>query len=701
MALKSLTLKDVYRSDEDDLINELYIPCLSEAISYDRAVGFFSSESLALAAKGISKLIKNDGRMRLIIGHPLDLDEYEAVSNGSSTTWSTMQIQEKLIQVLDDDLEGIQSYRLSLLRWLIACGRLEIKFALRKVGMYHEKIGVVVDESSDYIVFHGSSNETMYGLAQGYNSESITIFPSWTEGLGSIAENYKSSFETLWSGRRGSTVTISLSDAEYQAVAKRLVKNADKPELDIEEIDDDFNGNSIDAFEPKIPQFLGGSPFLIRDHQKRALENWMANEFRGIFKLSTGSGKTITAIFGAIRMYEGFGKLCVTIAVPYIELAKQWTETLRLFNIQAIGCFEDSSKWTVALKNAVDNFQFGGQKFICSVVVNKTLSGPHFSKVISEVPGEYHLFIGDECHRHGSESIQEFLPKTNYRIGLSATPYSEDEELETNEVVNSRKERLTNYYGRIVSEYTLGDAIRDEVLCEYEYFIHPVRLTEDEQESYETLSSKIAQSLAFNSDFEDNEPLTKLLGERARLLGEAEGKFTKLASLLRNGCEGLGSHMLFYCPEGSSEHQGQTKRNIEAVTKILMSSNILNSEFTSRQGPSERREILRAFKAGTIKALVSMKVLDEGIDIPACNTAFILASSRNERQYVQRRGRILRRSPGKDKATIHDFVVLPAVGWEKTPASMALLRAEAKRVAEFASLAKNSNEIDVFSLVGG
>ena len=151
-------------------------------------------------------------------------------------------------------------------------------------------------------------------------------------------------------------------------------------------------------------------------------------------------------------------------------------------------------------------------------------------------------------------------------------------------------------------------------------------------------------------------------------------------------------HVLFYCAEGSSDTGGEYTKNIDKVSALLNDNKWRTSQFTSLENSNERKLILKSFLLGGIDALVSMKVLDEGIDIPACKTAFILASTKNPRQYVQRRGRILRRFEGKDFAVIYDFVILPAAGFEETPASKNLVKSELERINDFMLLAKNKHE---------
>ncbi|MFK5947394.1 MAG: DEAD/DEAH box helicase family protein, partial [Methylococcales bacterium] len=693
--------KTVYRTGDDDILNDFYLPALSQTKYYDRAVGYFSSELLVNAANGISALISAEGRMRLIIGHPLDPDEYDAVKNGQNHAWLMEPLQNRLLEILSSETNNLSAYRLSLLTWLVACGKLEIKFACRKKGMYHEKIGIMTDASGDKLVFQGSANETVHAMDSCINAESLSVYPSWTDSYDAYGKYYDDAFTTLWEGRQKDTLTFELPSETYEKVAK-LAANRTAPDLELEkDIEEQYlllEGMANISVEPEVPKVINGNKFLIRDHQVKALEAWKANGFRGILKLATGSGKTITAIYGSIKIYESWKTLCVIIAVPYVELANQWIENLRLFKINSHACFISKASWYDKLKTDVQLFKSGHLSFLPIVVVNDTLSTSDFQELLKEIDPENILLIGDECHRHGAESRFKALPAANYRMGLSATPFRDDDDEIDSPFPDANKDRIIEYYGDIVSEYTLSDAINDDVLVPYEYHIHATHLSEEEQDDYEELSKKIANVMSSASGApeksSERQSLTILCGQRSRLLGEVEEKFTKLRSLIEADKGKSKKHCLFYCPEGRSDSNETEEKNIDRISKILASMTWRTSQFTSNENKREREKILQTFYVGGIDALVSMKVLDEGIDIPACRTAFILASTRNPRQYVQRRGRILRKAEDKEFAVIHDFVVLPSAGREDSSASKQLIRAELERINDFLMLALNKKQVN-------
>lgn len=344
----------------------------------------------------------------------------------------------------------------------------------------------------------------------------------------------------------------------------------------------------------------------------------------------------------------------------------------------------------------VHELAMGSRKFGAIVVVNRTLKSPEFQECLSKIRGNRLLWIGDECHHHTSKAYEGFLPEhANYRIGLSATSqHYRDEE---------RNERLSEFYGDIVYSYTLKQAIQDKVLTPYVYCPHLVEFTESEADEFVELSEQIGRIMARQKGkaAEMAPQLTGLLMRRARLVGSAANKLPALETVLTG--EKPTQHTLFYCGDGSveidegeavtDESNAQSKRQVEAVSSLLHSMSWDVSRFTSRESRKDRDNILENFRLGIIDAMVAIRCLDEGIDVPACSTAYILASSRDPRQFVQRRGRILRLSPVKEQAVIHDFiVVLPPAYEDSSDYAKRLIKSELVRVVEFSSLSENRSE---------
>lgn len=691
--LRSLKLKAVYRSDEDNILEDFYLPALSVGCSYDRAVGYFSAAMLSYAAQGLSAFVKNNGRMRLVIGGELDADDEKAMRDGYNIREISERLGLRLLQIIDRVDDALFHRRLEALAWLIGCGHLDIKIALRKRGMYHEKIGIIRDSEGDALVFQGSANETVNALLPDFNFESINVFPCWKEELSPHFTPYTRGFDRLWSNTAKDTLVIDFPEA----VKKRFVRIAEKshvprPEIEVELLQEAKGTSESDASHliPTIPKILAGKEFEIREHQKAALNAWKANAFQGILAHVTGSGKTITAIYGAVRLFEATQALVLGIAVPYQNLADQWVDTLKLFNIAAVPCYGSRDVWQARLSQASYLFQAGVTKFVCFVVVNRTLQTPEFQNILGQFPGGNLMWVGDECHHHGSVNLTAALPKSaKMRMGLSATPH--------HYIDSEATKRLEEFYGKTVSSFSLAEALEAKVITPYKYHVCAVELSEEEATAYREVSEEIsrlaAQCNVAQIESTSDEYLTALLMRRSRILGTATAKLRALQEIM---CEKSPHPLtLFYCGDGSTEDEqtGDLRRHVEQVSEFLFARGWKCSHFTARESRGERAQLLDSFRLGLIDALIAIRCLDEGIDVPACRTAYMLASGRNPKQFIQRRGRILRKAEGKEFAVIYDFLVtFPEACFAADHYERQLVQAELERVAEFSKLALNSAE---------
>ncbi len=698
--LRGIETKAVYNSEDDNLLEDFYAPALSSAVLYQRSVGYFSAVALTYAAQAFSAFIDNGGKIELIVGAFVSEKEYEAVVAG----YERKDIIDRLGELFANEISAVDSEiflcRLQALAWLVANNILSIKVALRPNGLFHEKVGIITDEAGDKLVFSGSANETDKALMPGYNYESINVFQSWRSELEDHWKPHVTKFERLWNNTTPNTAIIDFPEAAREHLVKISQDLEYQPSLDHERaVWEKFigkDGSDEASAKPRVPKKIHGSDFNIRDHQTTALQKWKANDYLGVLALATGAGKTVTAIYGVVQIASQIDNLVVVIAVPYQDLADQWCDVLSLFNIYPIKCYRSKALWQERLSAAFHYSQTGAARFTAIVVVNRTLKSPEFQTRLHGFAPKRMFLIGDECHHHGSLSFKGFLPaKARFKLGLSATPEHYLDE--------KRNEHLESVYGTVVDTYTLRQAVEDKILTPYRYTVIPINLTPHEAQEFFDLSSRIGRMFAAsqNGALDDNDgaPLQALLRQRSRIVASARNKLPALESLLEKYDRPI-QHSLFYCGDGvfdtdedEIEEDVFGLRQIEVVSKILHEQGWSNSHFTARENKKERAAILDNFRDGYTDALVAIKCLDEGIDIPACTTAFILASSRDPRQFIQRRGRILRRSPGKEIAEIFDFlVVLPEMDDDEKGYSRRLLIGELKRVAEFASLSENRHE---------
>lgn len=424
----------------------------------------------------------------------------------------------------------------------------------------------------------------------------------------------------------------------------------------------------------------------LRPYQQQAVANWLANHGRGTLKMATGSGKTITALAIVTELYQRIQLQVLLVVCPYRHLVAQWARECEKFNIKPILAFEHLRSWQSPLARALYHVRTGTQNFLAIITTNATLMAESFQSQLRYFP-EKALIIGDEAHNLGSPKLEQSLPRNiGLRLALSATPERHFDEEGT--------EAILAYFGEVLRpELTLGDAIQQGALVRYLYYPILVELTEAEARTYTRLTSRIGWALLTNSD-QKNLDLTPLLMQRARLVGAAKNKLKALRQLMATRKQ--TTHTLFYCGDGSLEGEvsQQSRRQLTEVARVLGAEiGYRVNTYTADTPLAERERLRRQFESGELQGLVAIRCLDEGVDIPAIHNAVILASSSNPRQFIQRRGRILRPHPGKKRATLFDMIVLPPdLERDTLEVERNLLRKELKRFLEFADLADNSGE---------
>lgn len=440
-----------------------------------------------------------------------------------------------------------------------------------------------------------------------------------------------------------------------------------------------------------------------RGYQQQAIKAWVEAGGRGIYNMATGTGKTVTSLLTAAEIADSLdGNLALVIAVPYQHLVDQWADDLTDFGSNPVLAYQSRSDWQERLERELLEFNMGVRPSLVIITTHTTFASDPFQNSLSRLNQNRTMLIADEVHHLGAPHHRDSLPEAiGLRLGLSATPerFYDDEGTES----------LFEYFGDgVVFEYSLKKAIQEGALVEYYYLPHVIELTPEEAEEYSALSSKIARLAAQqggdigDADMQGNTSLKHALFKRARLIGTAENKLEKLEDLLRSRDQ--IEHTLVYCGDGSVEDDmtGQTKRHVDATVELMRNELQLSvNRFTARESQAEREVLLDEFESGDLQALVAIRCLDEGIDVPATKTAYVLASSSNPRQFVQRRGRILRQHHNKDHAVIHDFVVAPpsmsggTMSDNEFKSERRLVQKELERVNLFSEAARNHPDDDV------
>lgn len=441
-----------------------------------------------------------------------------------------------------------------------------------------------------------------------------------------------------------------------------------------------------------------------RAYQREAINSWVENSGQGILNMATGTGKTVTALLAAATTAENLDdQLAIVIAVPYQHLVEQWAGDVRDFNAEPVLAYQSRQTWQEDLERQILELNMGSRDVLAVVTTHRTFASAPFQEEIKRVRGAPTLLIADEVHHLGAPHTREALPESvELRLGLSATPERWYDDEGTSD--------LFEYFGEgVVYEYSLQEAIAAGSLCEYYYIPHIIELTDEEASEYLSLSRKIAKLASrmnedlSDADLQSNTSLKHALFKRARLVGTAENKLGRLLELIEQQEE--INHTLVYCGDGSveTETDGETLRHVEATQQALKQDGGIDAElFTAEVSQSDRQRLLDGFDKGEVPVLVAIRCLDEGVDVPATRQAYILASSSNPRQFIQRRGRILRTYPGKQYAVIHDFIVKPpapvtstAQSEEEFSTERSLVRKELRRVNLFAEAARNHPDADV------
>lgn len=435
------------------------------------------------------------------------------------------------------------------------------------------------------------------------------------------------------------------------------------------------------SFSPggKFPQFP--PDLVLRDYQREAIVNWFKNHGRGTLKMATGSGKTITALAVATELYHRIGLKILLIICPFRHLVLQWAQEAKKFNLAPILAFESASEWQNLLTQQLYLINSNSLEFLTIIATNSTFITEKFQSLIPYFHPKT-LIVGDEAHNLGTPRFLSALPSNiGLRLALSATPERHFDDGGT--------ELLIDYFGKVIQpEFTIGDAIKKGALVGYNYYPILVELTEEEARKYAKITQKICWAISDGEDIENSPRLRSLLLQRARLVAVAENKLIALRNLMNERREMKPT--LFYCGDGNVS---QNTRQLEAVTQILGKElNYKINTYTAETPTEERERIKKQLVNGELDGIVAIRCLDEGVDIPMIANAVILASSTNPRQFIQRRGRILRPFPGKKEANIFDMIVMPpAMERDIWLIERSLLKRELARLVEFAFLAKNSH----------
>ncbi|GAB6394235.1 MAG: DEAD/DEAH box helicase family protein [Bacteroidales bacterium] len=714
--LKDKDFKYRYSTGRKDLPFDFCALALSNSAKLDIGLGYFSTASINILSIGFAHFISNGGKMRLYINQYLTEDDYKLLHNNQ-----TVDFEEYILQsfnALKTTFSKRDEHFFKCLSYLIQTNRIEIKIVIPKDGgLAHEKFGIFTDEIGNKVAFTGSMNLTAAALVK--NIETIECTCSWkSEDSRERIEISEQDFTEIWTGANEAVLVFPAKKFCQEIV--KTYPNVDAHELLLQEkeiikklVDNKVSEEIIPTIQTvKEPHFPYKYPDGARPYQVEAYEKWLQNGKQGIFAMATGTGKTITSLNCALQEYQQDGLYQLLILVPTIALVEQWIEEIAQFDFKnVITVFSENPQWRQQIAKLEDKVSRGKKVNFVIISTYQSFINKDFQQILPHLP-ENMILIADEAHNIGSELVRAIFRKLhiNRRIALSATPnriYDEEGPAELEGFFNDKPSYVYNF--------SMKKAIEEGRLMEYCYYPKIAYLNDDEMQNYAQITEQLLR--LFDStikQFKDSQKAKKLLMLRKRILHKADDKMRVFKGIITE----IGQDKLKYCfvyvPEGkkmfdsdeailysNADNDFETDIYEETIIKKMLDTtkdifpNTTCNTYTGKNSKAERKTILQGFENGQINVLFAMKCLDEGVDVPRAEYGIFASSTGNPRQFIQRRGRLLRKHAEKTFAHIYDIVVVPnfqSPYYSKDFWNMerSLVRGELNRVAYFANLATNN-----------
>ncbi len=657
MALNDLNIRISYKSKgKDDIVSDFLIPAIKESVLYRRSVGFFSSSVFEILGEGLDSLRKNNGRIQIICSPELSEKDLQGIQVGYAIKNSL--VMELFNNDINNMMKSIDDVNLLKLIDFISSGKMNIQIVdvENSVGIYHDKIGLLSDFDGNKVLFVGSPNESANAYSNNY--EKVRTAVSWIPGDMPRIIDDEEEFESIWNGKNEYVKRIDCTNV----VISHFLKEAEKRGID-------------------VPSSKDKSGIKLRDYQKEAIDNWISNGYRGFFVMATGTGKTWTAIYAALEVTK-VEPILLVICAPYKHLVRQWFEDVHkvLPDSPTVLVSSENHGWEEQLMDALLSVKYGKKETVIAISTIKSFNTDRFDRIAQKSVLKRMLIV-DEAHRFKnlSESIHA---NYSYLLGLSATPFSKKQDL--------NGQMLMDFFGGQVYNLPIEYAIEKKYLVHYNYFPIFVSATPEEEKDFERYTS-LMMACFRNGVCIDVEGAAKFKRARLRVLSMAQDKNERIDWILSQIYE--DNHFIVYCGDGKlyEENTGEEIRHIQYIKERLSNMGYKVSQFTAEENMKERMQLVTAFNKGMIDAMVAIRCLDEGINIPSINGAMILSSNDDYREFVQRRGRILRTykddytDEEKKMANIYDVVVLPST-------NRLMAQIELRRYYEYARLASNKEE---------
>lgn len=592
-------------TSEDNLIDELYTPCLKWAERFDRGVGYFTTGWLTYNVAGLSDFASRGGKMRLITSPILSTEDTDAIIGAENQDGSAfLRLEAALLENVEILKQEMEADIINTFSWMLYDGIIDMRFAIPceklEEGDFHDKFGIFC-KGNDALSFSGSINDSKHGFQ---NYESIKVFKTWA-GTQEYVDADTARFEKIWNRKDRNLKMFTIPQAVKNKIFE--LRSPDRP-------------YSLPA---------GSSKWV---HQDIAVKTFLEKE-HGILAMATGTGKTVTAMKIINKLFDSGEIRRVVITMYGNDLLDQWAIQIR-----------------ENYKNKQINYHYASQKMMKDFVMHPDDSililsrdARNLSKLLDlfdRLPGDYRndtLFVFDEVHGAGSntfvENLSGRLSPYRYRLGLSATPEREYDE--------AGNDFLLNEIGEVIFEFTLQDAIQKGILCEFNYIPLPYVLSDEEKLKKRKIIA------AFNAKKESGEPVDEkdMFTQLALVNKTAVNKLEEFESLISQRPELLQKCIIFV----------QTMEYGAKLQEILVR---YSDKYLTYYADDEKIN-LENFAAGKIDCLLTCKKVSEGIDISSVTNIILFSSDRSKLVTTQRIGRALRldKNNPEKKATVVDFVI--------------------------------------------
>lgn len=645
MSFKDYNVEISYKSVGDKTISNIINKLLVDTVLYQRSVGFFSASALDFISDGIHSLLKNNGKIRLITSPRLSQEDIRAIQLGYET--KEKMIYNRFSFEFRESLASLNDQNLKYLAELIAYDVLDIKIVNKKdFGIYHDKVAILTDKEGNRFAFVGSNNETASGY--GINYEKVRVHSSWKDSERVIDE--ENDFESIWNGNEETLETFDFKEAIKKEIFDVVEERKNNP------------SNKKAKYD-------------LYDYQKEAIEAWVNNGYKGFYVMATGTGKTVTSIYALKRLID-IKKVLSVIVVPYKHLVTQWGEDIRdIFgdSVRVVNVSSENPGWDAKIKDFISINKINKDNYKPIIIIS-TLASYYDDKFMNciKMNEEERLLVVDEAHNFLNKIFdRKYDIDYEYKLGLSATPVFGTD--------SSKTDVLVNFFGGIVYNLPIEKAI-GKFLVNYNYYPIFVNATEEDEEKFNIQRKIMMGCWDKNGRLIDPDKYAKAYRAKLRAISMAEEKLDRISEFIDTIDE--KDHFIIYCSDGRMKDD---KKHLIEVVDELNGKGYKPSQFTCEENMKQRESLIDNFNKGFISTLVAIRCLDEGINIPSIKSALILSSNDNYREFVQRRGRILRKYKGKTIANIIDVIVLPSL------TNKAIAEIEFRRYYEYAKLALNKD----------